>query len=90
MFYEGTDLIIGLSLLLLLCYVASPGDLPDPGFNQWPVLQWHPTPTPVFLPGEFHRQKSLVGYSPWGRKESDMTERLTLSLYSYSHFNRVN
>ena len=33
-------------------------------------------PTPVFLPGEFHEQRSLVGYSPWGRKESDMTERL--------------
>ena len=33
-------------------------------------------PTPVFLPGEFHGQRSLVGYSPWGRKESDTTERL--------------
>lgn len=31
-------------------------------------------PTPEFLPGEFHEQRSLVGYSPWGRKESDMTE----------------
>ena len=31
-------------------------------------------PTPVFLPGEFHGQGSLVSYSPWGRKESDMTE----------------
>ena len=30
--------------------------------------------TPVFLPGESHGQRSLVGYSPWGRKESDMTE----------------
>jgi len=36
--------------------------------------------TPVFLPGEFYGQRSLVGYSPWGRKESDMSERLTLSL----------
>ena len=27
--------------------------------------------TPVFLPGEFHGQRSLVGYSPWGRKEVD-------------------
>ena len=27
----------------------------------------------VFLPGEFHGQRSLVGYSPWGHKESDMT-----------------
>ena len=29
--------------------------------------------TPVFLPGEFHGQRSLVGYSPWGCKESDVT-----------------
>ena len=40
--------------------------------------------TPVFLPGEFQGQKSLVGYSPWGCKELDMTEKLTLSLtYAY-------
>ena len=41
--------------------------------------------TPVFLPGEFHGQRRLVGYSPWGHKESDMTEQLTLSFsLSYS------
>ena len=40
--------------------------------------EWQPTP--VFLPGVFHGQRSLVGYSPWGRKESDTTEQLTLSL----------
>ena len=33
---------------------------------------------PVFLPGESHRQRSLAGYSPWGCKEPDTTERLTL------------
>ena len=31
-------------------------------------------PTPVFFPGESHGQKSLVGYSPWGRRKSGMTE----------------
>ena len=31
-------------------------------------------PTPVFLPGESHGQRSLLGYSPWGRKESNKTE----------------
>ena len=31
-------------------------------------------PIPVFLPGEPHGQRSLAGYSPWGRKKSDMTE----------------
>ena len=35
-------------------------------------------PTPVFLPGKSHGQRSLVGYSPWGRKELDMIERLHL------------
>ena len=34
-------------------------------------------PIPVFLPGESHEQRSLGGYSPWGLKESDMTERLS-------------
>ena len=36
--------------------------------------QWHPTP--VLLPGKFHGQRSLVGCSPWGREESETTERL--------------
>ena len=31
-------------------------------------------PTPVFLPGDSHGQRSLEGYSPWGHKESDTTE----------------
>ena len=36
--------------------------------------QWHPTP--VLLPGKFHGWRSLIGCSPWGREESDMTEQL--------------
>ena len=38
---------------------------------------WKWQPTPVFLPGEFYGQRSQAGYSPWGRKESGMTERLS-------------
>ena len=34
-------------------------------------------PTPVFLAEEVHGQRSLAGYGPWGRKESDTTERLS-------------
>ena len=41
-------------------------------------VSWQPTP--VFLPGEFRRQRSLVGYGPWDCKELDITEQLTLSL----------
>ena len=36
--------------------------------------------TQVLLPGKSHGQRSLVGYSPWGRKESDTTERLHFPL----------
>ena len=39
--------------------------------NKWRRKQ---QPTPVFLPGKFHGQRSLVDYSPWGCKESDTTE----------------
>ena len=42
-------------------------------------------PTSVFLPGEFHGQRRLgAGYSPWGHKELDMIEQLTLSFFSLS------
>ena len=36
--------------------------------------KWQPPPT--FLPGKIHRQRSLAGHSPWGRKESEMTEHI--------------
>ena len=41
--------------------------------------------TPVFLPGESHGWRSLVGYSPWGRKESDTTERLHIHVHEANH-----
>ena len=40
-------------------------------------------PTPVLSPGKSHGRRSLVGCSPWGRKESDMTERLHFSLFTF-------
>ena len=44
-----------------------------PGLGKIPCRRkWQPTP--VFLPGKFHGQRSLVGYSPWGNKESDMAK----------------
>ena len=39
-------------------------------------------PPPVFLPGEFHGQRSLAGCSPWGHKELDTTEQLTPAHFS--------
>ena len=46
------------------------------GFDPWVgKIPWRREwqPTPVFLPGESYGQRRLVGYSPWGLKESDMT-----------------
>ena len=51
------------------CNMGDPGLIPglgrSPGKREW-------QPTPVFLPGESHELRSLVGYSRWDRKESDM------------------
>ena len=47
------------------------------GFHPWVgKITWRKKwqPTPVFVPGESHGQRSLAGYSSWGRKELDMTE----------------
>ena len=45
--------------------VPGPGRSPGGGISK---------PTPIFLPGKSHRQRSLAGYSPWGHKESNTTE----------------
>ena len=50
-----------------------------PWFNPWVgKIFWRRKwqPTPVLLPGKSHGRRSMVGYSPWGRKESDTTEWL--------------
>ena len=47
------------------CNTGDLGSIPGLGRSPW-RMQW--LPTPVFLPGEFHGQRSLAGYSSWGRK----------------------
>ena len=66
-----------------------------PGFDPWvgkipQRRKWQPTP--VFLPGESHGQRSLAGYSPWGRKNrSGLSDKTTTLYTSMSMFNsRVN
>ena len=52
-----------------------------PGLGRFPWRrEW--LPTPVFLPGKSHGQRSLVGYSSRGHKESDMTEQLKQGQFS--------
>ena len=52
----------------------------DPWVEKIPWrIKWQPNSG--FLPGKFHGQRSMTGYSSWGRKESDTTEQLTLSTW---------
>ena len=59
------------------------------GFNTWVgKIFWRRKwqPAPVFLPGKFHGQRSLVGYSSRGRKELDTTEQLNSEEIHWSYF----
>ena len=68
---------------------ANAGDARDvgtiPGFSKIP---WRRTwePTPVFLPGKFHGQRSLSGHSPWGSKESEAPEYTHTHTHTHTHF----
>ena len=70
---------------------ADAGDARRHEFNPWVEKiprrrAWQPTP--VFLPGKSHGQRSLVGYSPWGRKELDTTEQLRTCMWDFSSLTR--
>ena len=80
----ATELILPIGASQVVLVVKNPpanaGDVRDtgsvPGFGKIPWRRaWKPIP--VFLPGESHGQRSLAGYSPWGHKEFDTTERLS-------------
>ena len=66
-------------MVKILPAMRETGFSPSTGKITWGREQ---LPTPVVLLGKFHKQRSLAGYSPWGRKESDMTEQLTLSQFT--------
>ena len=51
-------------------------------------LEKETAPTPVFLPGKSHGQRSLIGYSPWGHKESDTTEH-THKAHMHMHICKI-
>ena len=76
-------LIFSCGVSLMVCHAEDtgftgsvPGLGRSPGGGKW-------QPTLVFLPGESHGQRSLVGYSPKGLKESDTTEQLCTHIFSY-------
>ena len=57
------------------CNAGDLGSIPGSGRFPW---RRECIPTPVFLPRGSHRQRSLASYNPWGLKESDMTEQLSI------------
>ena len=72
--------------------LKNPSAMQETGFDPWfRKIPWRREllPTPVFLPGEFHGQRSLVGYSPRGPKESATMEQLTLSLSHHDYLQLI-
>ena len=58
-------------------WVKNPPAMQETQFDAWVrKILWRRAwqPTPVFLPGKLHEQRSLTGYSPWAHKELDTTE----------------
>ena len=69
---------------LLAQTVKNPPAMRRLGFDAWVgKIPWRRAwqPTPVFWPGEFHGQRSLADYSPWGRRESDITKHSTACIF---------
>ena len=62
------------------CQAGDTGSIPGLGRFHW-RKKWQPTA--VVLPGELHGQRSLTGYSPWGHRDLDKTERLIIAQYTY-------
>ena len=69
----------GLEGKVSACNARDPGSIRGSGRFPW-RRKWQPTP--VFLPGESHEWRSMVGYSPRGLKESDTTEQLHFLSFS--------
>ena len=74
--HESKSISLGSPENQNVCIIIDIGSC-DPWVGKIPWRkEW--LPTPVFLPGEFHTERSLAGYSPRGHKELDTTEQLTL------------
>ena len=58
-------------------------DINEPLINSTWRRKWQPTP--VFLPGKSHGLRILVGYSPWGHKESDTTEQIHFTSFHFTN-----
>ena len=71
------------------CNAGDLGSSPDPGGQEDPLEKEMATRSSI-LAGESHGQRKLVSYSPWGHKESDLTEQLTHTHTNTEHPIRLN
>ena len=78
MFWEGFEHFFGYRSTATLSHMVSQIMYLKSDFL-FVEFSWKVSPTPLSLPGEFHGQRSLAGYSSWGHKESDMAEQLSLT-----------
>ena len=75
-FSESNQKILDSLLAIMSWVVKNPPVMQEtqvPSLDQEDPWRRECLPTPVFLPGEFHRQRSLASYSSWGHKETDTT-----------------
>ena len=72
---QRSGLLISVKMLRCFLVAQMVKNLPARQETWVRSLDWD-DPTPIFLPGEFYGQSNLAGYSPWGHKESDVTERV--------------
>ena len=89
LFSINTTLILKHARFLISNNSVAIKDTKRSGFSPWVrKIPWRRKwqPTPVFLPGKSHGQRSLVGYSPWGHKELDTTEHTHISPLGLSDF----
>ena len=70
---NDTEHLFTCLLAIYICLCTNVSSDPLPIFELSVMREWQPTP--VFLPGESLRHRSLAGYSPWGHKDSDTTEQ---------------
>ena len=74
----GASLVSQMVKICLQC--RRPGS--DPWIGNGISWGWEWLPTPVFWPEQFHGQRSLAAYTPWGCKEPNPTEQLSLSVFT--------
>ena len=73
---QSRHILLFVILWTVACQAPLSMELSQARILEWVARRRKQQPTPVLLPGKFHGERSLTGYSPQGHKESDTTEQL--------------